>query len=296
MAFDVKKWLVEDMKFSADEAEKMAAAFTPERISTLEATYGDATTYRRTNKEIEKTQADLKAANDRLNAEMAEWATLTAKEKEQATELQKSLEAARVRATQLETRLTNLATEHGVDPKALLEGTTVIPKKEEPKVEPIDTSRFVDTNVFGSLMDFQLSLPANLQAIEREHFALTGEHIDTRDIIKEIKARAGKKDAVIDPIAIWEEKYQIPAKRQEAAKKAHDAEIAAAEARGAERERTNAALPGPTSPGRHSIVFQRPGADGKVEPRTSVLKRPQPESGVRATAAALASHKYRPAS
>jgi len=296
MAFDVKKWLMEDMKFSADEAEKMAASFTPERVSTLEATYGDATTYRKTSKEIEKAQADFKAANDRLNAEMAEWASLTAKEKEQATALQTSLEAARVRATQLETRLTNLAVEHGVDPKALLEGTTVIPKKEEPKVEPIDTSRFVSAEQFGAISAFTLQLPAKLQRIEREHFALTGEHLDTEAITDEIMARAQKKDANIDPIAIWESKYGIADKRAEVAKKAHDAEIAAAEARGEERGRTNAALPGPQSPGRHSIVFSRPVDGGKVEARTSVLKRPQPESGVRATAAALASHKYRPAS
>lgn len=294
MAFDLKKWLMEDMKFSADEAEKMAASFTPERISTLEKTYGDATTYRSTSAEIAKTQQQLKEANDRLNAEMAEWATLTAKEKEQNTALQTSLEAARVRATQLETRLTTLATEHGVDPKALLEGTTVIPKKEEPKVEPVDTSRFVDREVFNSLSAFNLQLPARLQRIEREHFALTGEHLDTEAITNEIIARAGKKDAVIDPVAIWEEKHGIPEKRAAAAKKAHDAEIAAAEARGEERGRTNAALPGPQVPGRHAVVFSSRQQDGKSVPRTSVLKRPQPESGVRSAAAALASHKYRP--
>ena len=297
MAFDLKKWLKEEMKFSAEEADEIAPKFTAERIKTIEQAYGDANTYRTTSADISKTQRDLASANERLNNEMAEWASLTAKEKENATALQSSLEAARVRATQLETRLTNLATEHGVDPKGLLEGTTVIPKKEEPKHEPIDTSRFVTADQFGAISAFNLQLPAKLQRIEREHFSLTGEHLDTEAITAEIMARAQKKDANIDPVAIWESKYDIPTKRADALQKQRDAEIAAAEARGEERGRTNAALPGPTSPGRHSIVFQRPGSNGKPgEARTSVLKRPAPESGVRSAAAALASHKYRPAS
>jgi hypothetical protein len=283
------------MKFSDADAAEMEAKFTGDRATALGRTFDDATTFRSTNAEIDKTRKDLQAANERLNAEMAEWASLTAKEKEQNTAAQAALEAARVRATQLETRLTNLAVEHGVDPKALLEGTTVIPKKEEPKVEPIDTSRFVTADQFGALSAFNLQLPAKLQRIEREHFALTGEHLDTEAITAEIMTRAQKKDANIDPVAIWEGMHDIPAKRQTAAKKAHDEEIRQAEARGYDKARTEAALPGPQAPGRHAIVFNRPGVNGaKPEPRTSVLKRPAPESGVRSAAAALASHKYRP--
>lgn len=292
-AFDIKKWLTEDMKFSAAEAETMAASFTPERIATLESGYANATALKADRAEVTKLQTEFKTANDRLNAEMAEWATLTAAEKAQATELQASLEAARVRTTQLETRLTSLAKEHGVDPAKLLEGTVTIPEKKEIVVPAIDTSKFMDRDSFNSVAAFQLQLPAKLQRIDREHFALTGEHLDTEAITGEIMKRAGKKDANIDPVAIWEEMHGIPAKREAKRLKDHDAEISAAEARGEERARTNAAMPGPNTPGRHAPVFARQAADGTMQPRTSVLQRPQPEVGVRSAAAAFASGKYR---
>ncbi len=290
MAFNIKKWLQEDMGFTEAEATEMAPKFTADRITKIETTLGDVETRATAVKAIEKTQADLATANERLNAEMAEWASLTAKEKTEATELRASLEAARVRATQLETRLTTLATQHGVDPKPLLEGTAVVPDKKEPVVAPVADDRF---DSFGRALSFNLDLPANLQYIQDEHVALTGTRLDTREIVKEIKANAGKKDGIIDPIAIWEAKYGIPEKRVAKAKKDHDAEIAAAESRGEERARTNAALPGPQAPGRHAPVFGARGDNGQITPRTSHLSRPQPQQGVRAAAAALASGKYR---
>ena len=293
MAFDVKKWLVEEMKFSAAEADEMAPKFSGERVSVLERSQLSVSEIAAAKAELTKTQNEYTAANTRLNAEMAEWATLTAAEKAQATELQASLEAAKTRTVQLEHRLTTLATEHGVDPTALLEGTVKIPEKVAPAAAAVDMSRFVGVDQFGPLMDFQLQLPANLQYIEREHFALTGEHLDTREIITEIRTRAQQKNANIDPVAIWEGKYDIPAKRVAQAKAKYDDEMKQAEARGEERGRTNAALPGPSSPGRHAPIFGVKTNDGSIAGRTSVLKRPQPETGVRSAAAAFASHKYR---
>lgn len=292
---ELTEFLTKEMGFSGEAAADMVPKFTADQKKKIEQTRTDAVTFRSTQAEIEKTRKQLAAENERLNEEMAEWARLSAKEKAEATELRASMEQARVRAVQLETRLTNLATEHGVDPKSLLEGTAAIPaKKEEPVAPAIDPNTLVTRQMYGETMGFALDLPAQLQYIADEHRELTGQRLDTREIVNEVKARAGKKDAVIDPVKIWEEKYGIPAKREAKAAELRKQEDAAAEARGYERARTEMATPGASAPGRHAIVFGNRGADGTTAPRTSVLKRPQPETGLRSAAAALATHKYRP--
>ena len=50
-----------------------------------------------------------------------------------------------------------------MDPKAALEGTTVIPAaKPVPAPAAVDTSRFVSTDQFGNALAFSLELPAQL--------------------------------------------------------------------------------------------------------------------------------------
>lgn len=293
MAFDIKKWLMEDMKFSDAEATEMMPRFTPERVGVIEKNIGLSSANASANAEVAKLQSDLKAANDKLNAEMAEWATLTTAEKAEATALRASLEAAQVRTVQLESRLTTLATQHGVDPKALLEGAAIVPEVKKPDVPAVDPSKFVDVERFGTTVGYALDLPAQIDYIQREHHKLTGEYIDARDLVREIKQNAGKKDGVVDPVALWEAKYQIPAKRDAKAKADFDKQISDAEARGEERARSSAALPNATSPGRHAPVFGSKGADGTVQPRTSALKRPQPGQTVNAAVSAFQTHKYR---
>src|SRR5262245_36749921 len=98
--FDVKKWLIDDMKFQADEAEKMAPNFTEERAKTLEAGYAGAATIAARQQEVDKLSAQWQDANAKLNQEMAQWASLTAAEKSQAQGLQDALEKSRVRIAQ----------------------------------------------------------------------------------------------------------------------------------------------------------------------------------------------------
>lgn len=293
MAFDIKKFLMEDLGLEEAEATATAAKIKPESVTRLEGRHKSQADIEAAQAAIAKTQTQLAEANERLNGEMAEWASLSTREKAEATELRQSLEQAKVRATQLETRLTTLATQHGVDPKPLLEGAAVVPVKKDEPVTPLDPNNFVGVDRFGSAMGFALDLPANLAYIQDQHFALTGERLDPRDIVKTIKANASVKGATVDPIEIWEAKYKIPDLRAAKSKKDHDAEITAAEARGEERARTASVMPGPTAPGRHAPVFGRRDDAGTITPRTSALKRPQPESGVRSAAAALASGKYR---
>lgn len=290
--FDVKKWLVEDMKFSAEEAEKMAPNFTEERIKTLEAGYTSSAALAAKQAEIDKLQGQWTAANDKLNQEMAEWASLTAKEKTEAKDLQEALEKSRVRIAQLETRIGTAATTHGFDAKTILDGTVEVPvvKKDEPPA--VDPSKFVSVEQFGTLSNFMLQLPAKLQRIAHEHHALTGEYLDTEAITGEIMARA-KKGENVDPVAIWEQTHKIAEKRQAKAQAQIDADKKLEYERGLDEGRSQAALPGPHVPGRSSPVFGNRDQAGKFTPHVSKLQRPQPEQGVRSAAAALATHKYR---
>lgn len=294
MALDAKKWLMEELGFSAEDADALSPKFTPERLGKIETSVGLLSANAAAQREIEANRAELQRANDQLSREMAEWATLTQSEKNQATELQSALEASRVRATQLETRLTNLATQHGVDPKSLLEGTTVVPEVTVKKPTSTDEPRYVPMDAFSTVANFNLDLAGALTYIAQEHQELTGKRLDTREIVSEIKARSQKQGATVDPIAIWEEKYGIPKIRTDRETAARAEEIRLAEERGAQRARTEIEMPGPTPPGRHSVVFGRRDQAGTVtQPRTSVLSRPQPQTTVQNAVAALRSGKYR---
>lgn len=291
MAIDIKQWLQNEMGFTPEQAETLAPQFA-DKSSRLEAVQQRTAALTASEAAIATTRQELQQSNDRLTAEMAEWASLTTKEKAQATELQASLEAARVRSTQLETRLTSLATQYGVDPKTVLDGTTPLPpKREEPVAPTFDPTKFLRPEQVAPIFDYQLELGASLIHIQNLHKDLTGETLDPRTITAEIKARAAKNDSNIDPIAIWEQKYGIPEKREAKAKATYAADIAAAEARGREAGMTERVAPGPGTPGRHSPIFRN--GEGQYAARTSKLSRPAPEQGVRSAAAALASHKYR---
>ncbi len=293
MAFDTTRWLQEEMGFTAEQAAQLAPQFA-DRADRLEAGYvGSAARqqFDAQRAEIASTQQALKDANDKLNREMAEWASLTAAEKAQATELQNSLEAARVRVAQIETRLQTTAQQYGFDPKTILEGTAVIPEKKEPVAQPIDTKQFVNRDQIVPVLDYQMDFAAALPVLVADHQALFGERLDTRDLLKEVRTRAAKNDGNIDPFKVWEEKYGVPAKRQQVADEKYKADIAAAEARGREAGLSERAMPGPADPGRHAPIFRN--GSGQFAPRTSRLQRPQPETSVRSAAAALATGKYR---
>ena len=289
MAFDLDGF-VKELGVTGDEETALRAALgKPERLSVLEKNQLRQSDYSRQQDALKKSQEDLAKQSTRLEAEMAEWASLTAAEKESATKLRESLEATEQKVLTLTQRVTRIATDAGLDPAKALEGIDQPVKKPEPKVEPIDTSKFVGAEQFGQFGKYMFDLVSELPMIAAEHFALTGEHLNTRELKAEIEARAGTKGANLDPRAIWEEKYQIPVKRETKTKEARAAEIAEAEKRGFERARSEAALPIPPSNGMRSPVLRT--QDGK--PHESVLKRPAPESGVRAAAQALATGKYR---
>jgi len=291
MAFDLDGLLKELGATGDEEATLRTALGKPERLALLEKNQLRQSDYSKQMNAVQKSQADLQAAQQRLDAELAEWATLTASEKEQATTLRSNLEKAEQKVLTLTQRVQRVAVDAGLDPAKALEGIDQLQPNVEPKVTPIDTSQFVDRATFGGMSEYLFALVADLPMIAQEHFDLTGERLDTRALRAEIADRATKKGANIDPRAVWEEKFQIPEKRTAKAQEARTAELSAAEQRGFERARSEAALPVPPSTGLRSPLLKSP--DGK--PHESVLKRPPPEAGLRSVAQKLDDLVRRPA-
>ena len=87
MAFDIKKFLVEDLGMEDAEATATAAKIKPEKVTALEQSRGIYSQNLTASRDLEQARVQLQEASDRLNNEMAEWATLTTREKEEATEL-----------------------------------------------------------------------------------------------------------------------------------------------------------------------------------------------------------------
>lgn len=285
--FDTKKWLVEDLGFSEDEAKDLIPKFEAkaEKVGSGFLRQSDYDRLMNESKaELQKGKADLDAANEKLNAEMAEWASLTAAEKAQATQLRADLEKAQQDVLKHRQIVTRIATEAGLDPEKVLAGTAE-PKKEEPKPQQVDLSGLAKAEQLAGLANMALTLPAELMAIAAEHQELTGERLDTRDIIRELQARAQTKgnQKSLDPRQIWEELKAIPEKRTEVEKKRFDDAIKAAEARGREAALTEASIPGQQPPGRHAPVFVK---------QESKLQRPQPGTSLQSAIAALRTGKY----
>lgn len=290
MDFDLKRYLTEDMGFDEAAADAMLPNFTPERVAKVAERYATPQ-QKQALAGLETAQANLQAAEQRLNGEIAEWSTMTAAEKANNEQMRNDLESAQRKVFDLQQKATRLAEQAGVDPKTVI-GEPVVEPKKEVVAAPVDTSKFIDRETFGNIASFQMELPATLQFIADQHFDLTGTRLDTRDIVKEIRARVGKAGADVDPIHVWEEKYDIAAKRQAKSDAALKQQLKDADDKGYERGRSEASIPSPSMPGRSAPVFTM---KDNGQPRTSRLSRPQPETTVTAAAQALRSGKYRTA-
>ncbi len=285
MAFDTKKWLSE-LGFSETEVTELLPKFTGDREKKLEEGQLRQSDYSKLASQARKTQEELNAANERLNGEMAEWATLTATEKEGAKKLRADLDKSQQDVLRLTQKITSVAEQAGIDPKTLLEGAAVVP----PKVEappPIDTSRFVDMDAARALGELALTWPVDYAEINAEHQTLTGKALNGKEVIAEIRKRAGTRGNTksLDPRQVWEEMHDVPSLREAQNKKSFDEAIAAAETRGREAAITETSLPGQPPPGKHAPVF---GVN-----RESKMQRPQPGTGLQSAVAALRSGKYK---
>lgn len=290
MAFDTKQWLT-DLKFTPEEVTALLPQFEA-KAPDLEKGQLRLADYTRFAGENNTLKTSLDAKDAQLTQEMAEWAAIKNKDSEEATTLKSQLEETRTEAFQLRERLTNLAVEQGLDPEK------VVPKKggdPAPKKDPVAPTT-VDLDPLrqqmGGITDYLLTLNAELPSIAQEHFDLTGERLDTRAFVAGIKDDLKKsKTDNLDPRSRWERQFEIPAKREAKSQKDRETDLKAAEDRGYERARSEAAIPGQSAPGRHAPVFTKISADGQGA-KSKVL-RPQPNANTRSFAQSLASGKYR---
>jgi hypothetical protein len=283
---DLERWLIDDLGYTAEEAKELAAklAAKADKIS------GQITE----TKTLKKLQADLDANNEKLNADLAEFASLSAAEQSKATKLQADIEAAQTKAFQLEQRLTRVAEEYGLDPKTLLVGEpTPEPKKKEPA--PVDLKPLSD-QIAGSVAytDYWADVYAELPLIADEHFKLTGERFDQRAFVAGIKAdlKANKTEN-LNPQKRWETQFQIQEKRAAASKKEYDAAIASAREEGRLAALSEGALPQNGQTGKHAPIFRSPDI-GKGSKLPEGQRRPQPSGRLSGAIAALAQRKYLP--
>lgn len=289
-----KEWL-KDVGFDDATIEQIADKFTPAQMAKIaEGTMRQSEFDRVMNEgkaEIAKSQRELAEANDKLNRELAEWATVQAQGGTATKAMQDALDKAQADVLKLTQKLTRVATDAGLDPQKIL--TEVQVTTEPPKAPPApdltgyaksdDVSRSI-----GQLAEMSLTLPAELQQLAYEHQQLFGTALDTRTIVAEIKARAGTRGNTkpLDPRAIWEEAHKVADKRTEVEKARVDRLIADAEERGRQKGMSETTVPGGHTPtGRHSPVM---GAE-----RKSALERPQPGQTINAAVSAFRSGKYR---
>ncbi len=139
MAFDPKKWLMEDMKFSEAEAAEMAAKFTGERASALEAGYASASeraTIAANRDEANRIKAELERATEKLNGEIAEWARLTTAEKGQSDTLRASLEESQAEVLRVRQVAERVAANAGIDIKTMLPAEAPVKPATPPPAAP----------------------------------------------------------------------------------------------------------------------------------------------------------------
>lgn len=287
---DTKGWL-KDLGFTDDEITELSPKFESraDKLTEMQLRQSD---YDRGWGEIKVTQTALDEANTRLNSEMAQWAELQNKDGVKAKELQASIDKLSTTNFQLTQKLTNLATEYGADPKEILAGveTVEVPVTKPATAPVVDPNLYVPRDQFGRVVDLLLRNPGELHQIAQEHQTLTGKALgDTKGLYDAYLAKAAK-DPNVTLRSVWEERDGIPALRTEHDTNARAKEISDAEERGAERVRSEAALPTAHATGHNSPVFTK--LHG-TEAGGSKLQRPQPGRSATGFAQSLRSGKYR---
>ncbi len=284
MAFDVQKWLTDEMGFSAEEATTLAPQFSS-RTDKLEKGILRQSDYSRKMDDLRKLEGQLAENNEKLNADLAEFASMTAGEQGEATKLRERIEKAEETAFKLTQKITRYGEANGIDVKEIL-GDVDPPKKTEPVAFDDKQLRLDVRDQIGGVAGYMLELTAALPDIAAEHERLTGTRFNQREFIAGIKADiAAKKLDNLDPVKRWEAANNIPTLRTEAATKHTEASLAAAREEGRMAGLSERALPGEGRPGEHAPVFKMGGE--------SKLQRPQPGDRLSGAVSALATGRYR---
>lgn len=283
--FDAKDFLTTELGFTPEEAAELAPKFVGERETKLK---GAVMRQRDYSRQMDAEAARIKTIEEKLEAEAAEWASMTAAEKAGSSALRQQLEQTQSDLLKHQQAFTRVAQEAGVDPKTYLDGTTPTPVAPvTPAAAPIDTSQFATLQQQGYLAQMALRVPAQITALVLEHRRLTGQDLDPTALVTELERRMLDKRNTksTDLRAIWEEQHDISNVRASQEKARVDALVADAEKRGHERALTEASLPPGAMPsGKHSPVFAA---------RESKVSRPQPGVGLQSAIAAFRTGKYR---
>ena len=135
MPFDLDA-LLKDLGATGEEETTLRAALgKPERLSVLEKNQLRQSDYSKHQNALKKSQDDLQAAQQRLDAEVVAWAEMRAKGETESAAQQEAREKAEQKVLVLTQRVQRIATDAGLDPAKALEGIEQAPpaKKEEPK-------------------------------------------------------------------------------------------------------------------------------------------------------------------
>jgi hypothetical protein len=293
MALDVPKWLKEDLELSDEQITQIAPIFQANgRAEKLEKGYLRQQDYSRRmdegRAEIQRREQELAAANEALTQEMLAWGE-TQKRGEAITKAQQQrMEKAEADVLRLTQAVQRTADQYGFDATSVIGAAAPpqAPMQTTPPPPSIDTSKFVERDALGNVVDAMVNLAPELMVIAQEHQELTGTRLDPRTLIAELRTRAQTKGnrKSLDIRDIWSEMHDVPAKRAEADRAKYEADIKAAEERGRVAALSQQAVPGAPSPGRVSPAFMTPSGGT----RTSVLNRPQAGGTVQRAAAALA--------
>lgn len=289
--FALKDWLT-DLGLAGDDLALVETKLTPVAPKIGEGVLRQQDYSAKMN-ELNTARTELQAANDRLSAEAAEWATLTAAEKQAAQGQRAALEAAQTKVAALTNRVKTIAANAGIAEADALQGIdTVAPPTTPPTTsnQPPADERF---DAFGRQLNgiaaMAVTLPAELQMIAEDHRDLTGERLDTRAIAAEIHKRAGTRgnQKSLDPRVVWEELHDVPAKRAAKDKERVEGLVAAAREEGRTQGLSEAALPTGSREARHSpVLVQAANSQSRIQ-------RPQPQTAVSGAVAAFQSGKYR---
>src|SRR5262245_35290473 len=206
MAFDTKAFLTE-AGFTEAEIAELGPKFTDTHSKKLEGMVLRQPDYSRQMNELGKAKTDLNAANERLTAEIAEWASQQAKTGETSAKQQKALADAEQKALKAEQALRSLATQAGLDPEQVLAGITPVAPPKAPEAQQPDLSGYVKTTDLGQTLRSMMHLPAVLMTLANEHQQLFGAPLDTQAVIAELETRAATRGNTksLDPKTIWEE-------------------------------------------------------------------------------------------
>lgn len=280
---DTTAWL-KDLGFTEDEIKALGPQFESkaDKLSEMQMRQSD---YDRQSNAL---KTEYETLNEKLNADLAEFASMTASEQGEATKLRERIEKAEEAAFKLTQKITRYAETNGIDAKELLgDVEPVVRKKEDPPPFDDKALRGELRTQIGGVANYLLDLTAVVDDIADEHFRLTGQRFNRREFIAGIKAdiAAGKTDN-IDPLKRWETAHNIPTLRTEAETKRQTDAIAAAKEEGRMAGLSERALPGEGRPGEHSPVLTLGGE--------SKLKRPQPGNRLAGAVSALATGRYRP--